>query len=172
MAEETLENRLSAVESRVREQVTIRDLEAVQAALGAQILQLGTEMRAGFSTLRDEIRAGDEETRRVLRGEIRAGDEETRRVLRGEIRAGDEETRRVLRGEIRAGDEETRRVLRGEIRAGDEETRRSVTDDLHAFVEQRTQEILALVAAGDGETRRYMRVLYEDLVDRIEKTRG
>ena len=142
MAEETLENRLSAVESRVREQVTIRDLEAVQAALGAQILQLGTEMRAGFSTLRDEIRAGDEETRRVLRGEIRAGDEETRRVLRGEIRAGDEETRR------------------------------SVTDDLHAFVEQRTQEILALVAAGDGETRRYMRVLYEDLVDRIEKTRG
>ena len=32
--------------------------------------------------LREEIRAGDEETRRVLREEIRAGDEETRRFMR------------------------------------------------------------------------------------------
>jgi hypothetical protein len=47
--------------------------------------------------LRDEIRAGDEETRRVLRDEIRSGDEETRQVLRDEIRSGDEETRTLMR---------------------------------------------------------------------------
>jgi len=32
--------------------------------------------------LRDEIRSGDEETRRVLRDEIRSGDDETRRYMR------------------------------------------------------------------------------------------
>ena len=57
-------------------------------ALGEQILHLGTEMRAGFSAIREEMRAGDEETRRSLREEIRAGDEETRRILGEQIRAG------------------------------------------------------------------------------------
>jgi hypothetical protein len=55
------------------------------------------EIRGEFSALRTEIRAADEETRRVLRDEIRAGDEETRRVLRDEIRVGDEESRRHAR---------------------------------------------------------------------------
>jgi hypothetical protein len=39
-------------------------------------------MNAGFSALRDEIRAVDEEIRADLRAEIRAGDEETRRFMR------------------------------------------------------------------------------------------
>jgi hypothetical protein len=36
-----------------------------------QIVQLRDEFRSGFSALCDEIRAGDEETRRVLREELR-----------------------------------------------------------------------------------------------------
>jgi len=48
----------------------------------------------------------------------------------------------VLRDEIRAGDEETRRVLRDEIRDG------------------------------DGETRRFMRVLHEEVIERIRLSGG
>lgn len=58
----------------------------------------------------------------------------------------------ATRAETRAGDEETRRTLREEIRAGDEETRRVLTtrmDDLF------------------GANERHMRVLHEDLVQRI-----
>jgi hypothetical protein len=67
------------------------------AAVELQLVQLRAEMRAEFSATQAEMRAGDEETRRVLREEIRDGDEETRRTLREEIRAGDEETRRFMR---------------------------------------------------------------------------
>jgi hypothetical protein len=49
---------------------------------------------------------------------------------------------------MRAGDEETRRTLRDEIRAGDEQTRRQLREE-------------------DEETRRYMRILHEDVVARI-----
>ena len=108
MAGLSLEKRVEILERQVSELATRDDVRAV----ADQILHLGTEMRDGFSAIRAEIRAGDEETRRVLRDEIRAGDEETRRVLREEIRAGDEETRRVLREEIRAGDEESRQFMR------------------------------------------------------------
>lgn len=104
----SLETRVSVLERQVNELATRDDVRA----LAEQILQLGLEMREGFSALREEIRAGDEETRRVLREEIRAGDEETRRVLREEIRAGDEETRRGLEVVIGGGDEETRRYMR------------------------------------------------------------
>jgi hypothetical protein len=145
MAQETVEKRVSALEKTVRNQVTSRVLEALQTALSAQILQLGAEMRVGFSALRDEIRGGDEQTRRVLREEIRGGDEQTRRVLREEIRGGDEETRRVLREEIRGGDEETR-----------------------GLVEERTAERLAVIAAGHEETRRHARMLHDEVIGRIK----
>jgi hypothetical protein len=108
MAGATLEERLSIVERHVSELATRDDVRA----LADQILHLGTQMHVGFSALREEIHAGDEETRHVLREEIHSGDEETRRVVREEIRAGDEETRRVLGEEIRAGDEENRRFMR------------------------------------------------------------
>jgi hypothetical protein len=55
----------------------------------------------------------------------------------------------AVRAEMRVGDE----TLRAEVRAGDEMLR----SDLRAEIRQ-----------GDEETRRYMRVLYEDLVDRIK----
>src|SRR6185436_12078212 len=52
--------------------------------------------------------------------------------------------------EMRAGDEETRRTLRDEIRAGDEETRRALRDEIAAL-------------------GTHMRVLHEDLVQRISR---
>jgi hypothetical protein len=79
-----------------------------------------------------------------LRDEMRAEFSATR----AEIRAGDEETRRSLRDDIRAGDDETRRTLRDEIRAGDEETRRVLRAEI-------------------DETRRYMRVLHDDVISRL-----
>ena len=78
----------------------------------------------------------------TTRAEARAGDERVVQVLREEIRAGDERVVQVLRGEIRAGDKRVVETLRKEIRDGDE------------------------------ETRRFMRVLYEDLVHRIELLGG
>jgi hypothetical protein len=75
----------------------------------------------------------------AIRTEFLARDNESLGALREEIRTGDEETRRVLREEIHAGDEETRRVLRDEIRGGDE------------------------------ETRRFMRVLHEEVLERIAR---
>ncbi len=82
MVEKTLEERVTALEAAVSRVVTIHDLEAVQAALGEQILQLHNDMRVEFSAVRAEVRAGDEETRRVLREESRAGDVETRSLMR------------------------------------------------------------------------------------------
>lgn len=105
MTPQTLAARVERLEERV---TLLEQLPARVDALTLEISQLREEMRAEFSAVRIEIRAGDEETRRSLREEIRAGDEETRRVLREEIRAGDEETRRVLGLEIR---ESTDRVM-------------------------------------------------------------
>src|SRR6185503_1720665 len=64
--------------------------------------------------------------------------------LRDEMRAEFSATRE----ETHAGDEETRGTLREEIRAGDEETRRQIRES-------------------EEETRRYMRVLHEDVIARI-----
>jgi len=63
MAGMTLEKRLADVEQRVSELATRDDVRAV----ADQILHLGAEMRVGFSALREEIRAGDEESRRFMR---------------------------------------------------------------------------------------------------------
>ena len=143
----TLSKRMDIVEQKL---AGIESLPERMTALESQFLQLRTEMRGEFSAVQIEMRAGDEETRRTLREEIHAGDEETRRVLRDEIRAGDEETRRVLRDEVRAGDEETRCVLRDEVHAGDGETRRVLRDEIAAL-------------------GTHMRVLHEDLVERISR---
>jgi hypothetical protein len=51
-------------------------------ALASQILQFREDVRMELSGLRADMRAGDEQTRRVLREEIRSGDEETRRLMR------------------------------------------------------------------------------------------
>jgi hypothetical protein len=89
----TLEERVSRLERQVRELATRDDMRAV----AEQVLHLGIEMRSGFSAIREEIRAGDEETRRLLGEQIRVGDEETRRLLGKMMQTGDEESRRFMR---------------------------------------------------------------------------
>jgi len=110
-------------------------------ALESQIVQLRDEMRSEFSATRADARAGDERVMTTLREEIRAGDERVTTTLREEIRAGDERVITTLREEIRSGDEETRRAL--------------------------TQEMRDLYDANE----RHMRLLHEDLVERIATLR-
>jgi hypothetical protein len=73
--------------------------------------------------------------------------------LRGELRAVDE----ALRAEIRTVDE----ALRAEIRAVDEA--------LHVEIRAVVEALRAEIRAGDAETRRFMRVLHEDLIERIQR---
>jgi predicted phage gp36 major capsid-like protein len=66
----------------------LEELPARVDALTLQVSQLRDEMRAEFSAVRTEIRAGDENTCRTLREEIRAGDErvmEQARVLHEDV---------------------------------------------------------------------------------------
>ena len=83
MQPQTLDARVERLEPRV---TILERLPARVDALVSQISQLREEIRVEFSTVRGEIQAADEETRRTLRDETRAGDEETRRVLVDEIR--------------------------------------------------------------------------------------
>ena len=58
---------LAARTERLEERVTaLEELPARIEALTLQVSQLREEMHAEFSAVRTEIRAGDEETRRVL----------------------------------------------------------------------------------------------------------
>jgi len=84
MATQTLAARVDRLEQRV---TLLEEMPARVDALTLQVSQLRVEMRGECSAVRDEIRAGDEETRRVLREEIRAGDE---RVM-GQVRVLHEE---------------------------------------------------------------------------------
>jgi predicted phage gp36 major capsid-like protein len=75
-------------------------------------------------------------------------------AIRRESRAGDEQVIQTLREEIRAGDEQVIKTLREEIRAGDEETRRVLTERMEFLFDA---------------NERHMRLLHEDLVDRIAR---
>jgi hypothetical protein len=77
-------------------------------------------------------------------------------ALHGEIRAGDEHVVETLREEIRAGDEHVVKTLREEIRAGDAETRRVLTERMEFLFDA---------------NERHMRLLHEDLVQRIATIR-
>ena len=79
-------------------------LPARMTALESQILQLGDDMRAEFSAIRQEIAGAVD----GVRTEIRAGDQETRREMHSLL--GDVVVRLELR--ISSGDEETRRYMR------------------------------------------------------------
>src|SRR5512133_259344 len=93
MADNSLEQRVFAIEQMLHDYATRGDLERVERTLEQQIVQLRLEMRSEFSALRDEMHVVDGEARRSLREEIRAGDEETRRSLREEVRAADSSIR-------------------------------------------------------------------------------
>ena len=63
MPPETIASRVDDLERRMTDLETFPDrITAVES----QIVQLRTEMRSEFSAVREEIRSGDEETRRVL----------------------------------------------------------------------------------------------------------
>jgi hypothetical protein len=67
MPRQTIENRVDRLEGQVME---LKKLPQRLGGLESQIVQLRTEMRMEFSAVREELRAGDEETRRVLRLDI------------------------------------------------------------------------------------------------------
>ena len=75
MPPQTIGNRVDRLEQRVTELERLPDR---MSALESQIVQLRAEMRDEFSAVRQEIRAGDEETRRVLGERI----DETNRHMR------------------------------------------------------------------------------------------
>jgi hypothetical protein len=79
MAEKSLEERVNMLERGVE---ILEQLPDRVTALEVQIVELRGEMRAEFSATRAETREGDERVILTLRQEIRAGDEETRRFMR------------------------------------------------------------------------------------------
>ena len=64
MTDPTLADRVRILEQRVEDLTTI---PARVASVELQIVQLRDEMRLGFSAVRQEIREGDQETRRYMR---------------------------------------------------------------------------------------------------------
>jgi hypothetical protein len=74
-------------------------------------------------------------------------------AIRGEIRAGDEALREELSEAIRAADE----ALRQEMRAG------------HEVVRGEFADLRADMHIGADETRHLMRVLHEDVIERIAR---
>lgn len=105
------------------------------------------ERVSALSTLPDRMTALEAQVA-TFRAETNAGFT----ALREEMQAGDA----ALRGEIRAGDA----ALRDEIRAGDATLR----DEIRRVEAALRKEI----QSGDEETRRYMRVLHEGVIERIK----
>jgi hypothetical protein len=153
--QETLETRVLTLEQTVEQQATVRDLEALQAVLSTQMLQLGSEIRGEFSALRSEVQAGDAETRERL--------DEQATDLRAEIQAGDTETRqhaRMLHEDTRGLIEERTADLLGVVAAESRETRQ--------LLEERAKELREEIQAGDAATRQHARTLHEDVIERIK----
>jgi hypothetical protein len=67
MRSQSIESRVEKLEARV---TMFEELPARIDGLASQIVQLRTEIGDEFSAVREEMRAGDEETRRVLRADI------------------------------------------------------------------------------------------------------
>jgi predicted phage gp36 major capsid-like protein len=88
MSPQILVKRVEQLEERV---TILEQLPARIDDLTSQISQLRDEMRGEFSAVRGEMASGLAAVRAEMREEIRAGDEETRRVLGDQIRAGDDE---------------------------------------------------------------------------------
>jgi len=79
MAGKSLDQRVDMLERRTE---ILEQLPEHVTALETQIVQLRDEMRVEFSATRAETRAGEERMIQTLRQEIRDGDEETRRFMR------------------------------------------------------------------------------------------
>ncbi|MEP7309390.1 MAG: hypothetical protein ABJA98_28125 [Acidobacteriota bacterium] len=85
MAQKSLERRVEVLEKRVD---ILEQLPERVRAVELQIVQLREDLRGEFSALRAEIRAGDEDTRRVLRDEMRelfADNQRQMRILHEDV---------------------------------------------------------------------------------------
>ena len=85
MTQKSLERRIEMLERRVD---ILEQLPERVRAVELQLVQLRDEFRGEFSALRDEIRAGDEETRRALRDEMRelfADNQRQMRILHEDV---------------------------------------------------------------------------------------
>lgn len=90
--------------------------------------------------------------------------------LRNDMHAGFSALREELGGEILGATGSVRDELHAEISSVRDELRaeiNSVRDDLRAEISSVREELRAEIRAGDAETRRYMRVLHEDVIGRI-----
>jgi predicted nuclease with TOPRIM domain len=145
MPEATPTERIRILEQRV---AGLESLPGRVTAVERQIVQLREEMRDGFSAIRQEM------TSEVggLRGEF------------GELRGEFGELRGEF-GELRGEVGELRGEV-GELRGEVGELRGEV-DELRDKVDKVRGELRAEIRAGDEETRRFMRVLHEEVIARI-----
>ena len=119
----------------------LETLPARLETIDAQLLQQRRELQDGFSAIRGEMRAMGQDMRADLRGEMHA-------VAEG------------LRAELHAMGDGLKAEILVKIEALD--------DDLHAEMHALHHLTIERIDAGDAETRRYMRVMVEELITRIE----
>ena len=138
MPERTLVERVEILEHNVE---GLAGLPGRVDAVGLQIVQLREEMRAGFSALGADvdsnIRASRDSLRNELQTDIGVACDSVKSELRADIRTACDSLTSELQTEIRASRDSLKSELQTEIRSGDE------------------------------ETRRYMRVLHEEVISRI-----
>ena len=167
-AGQPVELRVDRLEGRVGE---LETLPARVTELGAQIAQLRSEMRAEFSAVRGEMRAEFYAVRAEMKADLSA--------VRDEMRADLVASREQMRADLAASRDEMRVEL-SESRSEGAANLAQVREEVLAKIEQEISALrgpggegLTLVGLrqeirdGDEETRRQMRVLHEDLVQRI-----
>ena len=138
MTEPTLTERVTILEQKVNE---FASLPSRVAGVELQIVQLRGEMQVGFSAVRQEMAAMRDDLRTELHRELHGIREELHGI------------REELDGIHGALD-----GIHGEL------------DGIHGELDGIHGELNGLrveIRAGDKETRRYMRVLHEDLITRI-----
>jgi hypothetical protein len=149
MSRLTLTQRVEILEETVAE---FASLPSRVAGVELQIVQLRAEIQGGFSAVRQEMA--------VMRDDLRS---ELHRELHG-IRSELGGIREELGGN--RGEFEGIRGQLGGIR-GELGGIHGELNGIHGKFDSLRAEIRAEIRAGDEETRRYMRVLYEDLIGRI-----
>jgi len=143
--ERSVIERMQILEQKV---ATLEGLPARVNAVELQILHLRDEIRVDFSATREQLRTEIRASGDALRTEMRA----MAGGLRGEMQTIDA----GLRGEMQA----IEAGLRGEMQA--------IEAGLRGEMSAVHQELVALITHTTQETRREMRVLYEDLKSTIK----
>jgi signal transduction histidine kinase len=153
MAPGSFEERLTMLESQMQE---LRTVPIRLAEAESQILQLRADVRDGFSAIRMDLRAELQGRVEGLRVELH----HARDTLRGELGA----VRDELRGELGA----VRDELRGQLGAVRDELRGEIQGVRGALGAVR-DELREDIRIGVEETQRLVRLLHEDLLQRIAR---